>query len=122
MQCQVHRGTGETVPPEIWFSTYKEASARKLAAIIAEISEEQPQNTSHSSQAGDAPRRLNLNGRQTAVLRLVLEGRRNAEIAARLEISSSAVKNTLQQLFMKAEVNSRSQLVRVALENYRDLL
>lgn len=122
MRCQVHRGTGETVPAEIWFSTYAEASARKLAAIIAEIPEEQPQSTSPSSQNGNVPRGLNLNSRQTAVLRLVLEGRRNADIAVRLEISSSAVKNTLQQLFMKAGVNNRSQLVRVALENYRDLL
>jgi DNA-binding CsgD family transcriptional regulator len=32
------------------------------------------------------------------------------------------VKNTLQQLFAKTEVRTRSQLVRVALERYRELL
>jgi two-component system nitrate/nitrite response regulator NarL len=46
----------------------------------------------------------------------------NKEIAARLEISESAVKNTIQQLFAKAGVRTRSQLVRVALEKHRDIL
>jgi two-component system, NarL family, nitrate/nitrite response regulator NarL len=46
----------------------------------------------------------------------------NKEIAGRMEISESAVKNTLQQLFAKTNVRTRSQLVRVALEQYRDLL
>ena len=39
-----------------------------------------------------------------------------------LNVSESVVKNTLQQLFAKTEVRTRSQLVRVALECYRDLL
>jgi two-component system nitrate/nitrite response regulator NarL len=56
------------------------------------------------------------------VLRLVVQGLANKEIAAKLEISESAVKNTLQQLFTKTGVRTRSQLVRVALEQYRNLL
>ena len=43
-------------------------------------------------------------------------------IASRLNVSESVVKNTIQQLFAKTEVRTRSQLVRVALECYRDLL
>ena len=66
--------------------------------------------------------RPSLNDRQVAVLQRVLEGLPNREIASRLEMTPSAVKNTLQQLFSKAEVNNRSQLVRVALERYWDLL
>ena len=46
----------------------------------------------------------------------------NKEIAAKMNISDSGVKNTLQQLFGKTEVRTRAQLVRVALEHYRDLL
>jgi PAS domain S-box-containing protein len=42
--------------------------------------------------------------------------------ATRMEISESSVKNTLQQLFAKTTVRTRAQLVRVALEQYRDLL
>lgn len=56
------------------------------------------------------------------VLRLVVQGLANKEIAVQLKISESAVKNTLQQLFGKAGVRTRSQLVRVALEQYRELL
>jgi two-component system nitrate/nitrite response regulator NarL len=39
-----------------------------------------------------------------------------------MEVSESTVKNALQQLFAKTNVRTRSQLVRVALEQYRDLL
>jgi len=53
---------------------------------------------------------------------MVVQGLANKEIASRMEISESAVKNTLQQLFAKTEVRTRGQLVRVALERYRDLL
>ena len=44
------------------------------------------------------------------------------EVAGRLAVSESVVKNTLQQLFPKTEVRTCGQLVRVALERYRSLL
>jgi two-component system, NarL family, nitrate/nitrite response regulator NarL len=58
-----------------------------------------------------------LNDRQRDVLQGVFEGLSNKEIAARLDISEPYVKAILQQLFNKTGVRSRSQLVRVALEN-----
>jgi DNA-binding NarL/FixJ family response regulator len=58
-----------------------------------------------------------LNDRQREVLQGVFEGLSNKEIAARLDISEPYVKAILQQLFNKTGVRSRSQLVRVALEN-----
>jgi two-component system nitrate/nitrite response regulator NarL len=51
-----------------------------------------------------------------------MEGQASKEIAAQLQVSESSVKATLQQLFLKTGVRSRSQLVRVALEQYRDYL
>jgi len=63
-----------------------------------------------------------LNSRETDVLRLLVQGLANKEIAARMEISESTVKNTIQQLFAKTGVRTRSQLVRVALEQYRSIL
>lgn len=63
-----------------------------------------------------------LTQRERQVLSFVLEGLANKEIADRLEVSESAVKGTLQQLFSKTGVRTRSQLVRVALERYRDEL
>ncbi|MBI4482301.1 MAG: response regulator transcription factor [Acidobacteria bacterium] len=60
--------------------------------------------------------------RERAVLRGVFEGLANKEIADRLVISESSVKAALQQLFQKTGVRTRSQLVRIALEQYRDQL
>jgi two-component system nitrate/nitrite response regulator NarL len=55
-------------------------------------------------------------------LRLLVQGLANKEIASHTEMSESGVKKTLQQLFAKTDVRTRSQLVRVALERHRDLL
>jgi two-component system nitrate/nitrite response regulator NarL len=57
--------------------------------------------------------------RETQVLQGVFEGLSNKEIGARLHISESSVKAALQQLFRKTGVRTRSQLVRIALEEPR---
>lgn len=69
----------------------------------------------------ESPRRR-LTDRERQVLRGILEGLANKEIGNRLECSESAVKGILQQLFHKTGVRTRSQLVRIALEEYRDQL
>lgn len=66
----------------------------------------------------DAP--APLTERDRKVLRLLLEGYSNKEIAAEMNLSESAVKAALQQLFAKTGVRTRSQLVRIALEKLRD--
>ncbi len=119
MQCRGHRGNGESFLAEVWFSTYKEGLAPKLAAIIADVTEERLASHPHAAAPGE---RSSLTSRESGVLRLLVQGFANKEIASRMELSESAVKNTLQQLFAKTEVRTRSQLVRVALEQYRDLL
>lgn len=58
--------------------------------------------------------------RQRRVLRFVLEGLSNKEIAWHLQISESYVKAILQSLFQKTGVRTRGQLVRVAFEQYED--
>ena len=58
--------------------------------------------------------------REQQVLSGVFEGLANKEIAARIGVSASSVKATLQQLFLKTGVRTRSQLVRIVLEKYRD--
>jgi len=119
MQCLGHRRDGETFMAEVWFSTYKEGPANKLAAIITALDEP-------SSGLGltltDERGRPQLNDRESEVLRRLVQGKTNKEIASGLEISESAVKNALQQLFFKTNVRTRSQLVRVAVEQYRDLI
>lgn len=60
--------------------------------------------------------------RELQVLSYVFEGLGNKEIAARIGVSESSVKATLQQLFSKTGVHTRAQLVRIALEQYRNYL
>lgn len=54
---------------------------------------------------------------QASILRLLLEGLSNKEISGDLKISESAVKASIQELFRKTGVRTRSQLVRIALES-----
>lgn len=122
MQCRGHRGNGESFLAEVWFSSYKEGQTPKLAAIIADVTEERSAIPESPSTASNDQARTPLNNRESDVLRLLVQGLANKEIASRLDISESAVKNTIQQLFAKTEVRTRSQLVRVALECYRELL
>jgi len=121
MQCTGHRGNGESFTADVWFSTYKDGRTPKLAAIIADVTEEAAAANSNSPHA-EHQERVVLTERETEVLRSLVQGLANKEIANRLEVSESTIKNTLQQLFAKTNVRTRAQLVRVALEQYRDLL
>lgn len=60
-----------------------------------------------------------LTEREEQVLQSVFEGLTNKETAARLGVTEGAVKATLQHLFQKTGVRTRSQLVRVAIEGSR---
>jgi two-component system, NarL family, nitrate/nitrite response regulator NarL len=62
------------------------------------------------------------NDRQRSVLRFVMEGLSNKEIARQLRISESYVKSIVQSLFQKTGVRTRGQLVRVAVEHYENQL
>jgi DNA-binding CsgD family transcriptional regulator/PAS domain-containing protein len=121
MQCRGHRDNGESFTADVWFSTYKEGAAPKLAAIIGDVTEETVDHPSSSSCLPSRERAV-LNNREMDALRFLIQGLTNKEIATHMEVSESTVKNTLQQLFAKTEVRTRAQLVRVALERYRELL
>jgi two-component system nitrate/nitrite response regulator NarL len=71
-----------------------------------------------ASQPEGRPASKDFTERERAVLRGVFEGLSNKEIGARLDISESSVKAALQQLFHKTGVRTRSQLVRIALEQF----
>lgn len=83
--------------------------------------------TSETPRAADKPEEGSqpgpmFNERQRRVLRAVLEGLSNKEIAWRLQISESYVKAILQSLFQKTGVRTRGQLVRVVFEQYESEL
>jgi DNA-binding NarL/FixJ family response regulator len=58
--------------------------------------------------------------RERQVLSYVFEGLANKEIAGRIGVSESSIKAALQQLFAKTGVRTRSELVRIALERYKN--
>jgi two-component system, NarL family, nitrate/nitrite response regulator NarL len=60
-----------------------------------------------------------LTEREQTVLQCLVDGLSNRKIGDQIGLSESTVKATLQQLFKKAGVRTRSQLVRIALEGPR---
>lgn len=86
---------------ETWFDP------RCIQALVAAVERE-----------GQQARRNELTGREREVLQGVFSGLSNKEIGTQLNISEASVKSALQQLFVKTGVRTRSQLVRVALEEY----
>lgn len=72
-------------------------------------------------QGGARQSRKQLTDRESKVLKGVFEGWSNKELSTKLGISEASVKSALQQLFTKTGVRTRSQLVRVALEEQSNL-
>lgn len=64
-----------------------------------------------------APIQIDLTPREQSVLDLVAEGLMNKEIARRLETSVRNVEKYVSRLFSKTGTNSRTELVRYALEH-----
>lgn len=71
-----------------------------------------------SAQTESANRRRSLTSRQSEVLKGILDGLINKEIASKLKTSESSVKAVIQELFQKTGVRTRSQLVRIAIEKH----
>jgi two-component system nitrate/nitrite response regulator NarL len=81
-----------------------------LTSLFRSVDRSRPQN------------RPQLTDRDKTVLRFIFQGLTNKEISSRLEISEGAVKASLRQLFTKVGARTRAQLVKVALEQFRDQL
>ena len=116
--------TGNRLPPTCGFQHTKKArpkSWRRSSLRCTEEADGAPHRPPSEHNATERTE-VRLNDREMEVLRLLVQGLANKEIAARMDISESTVKNTLQQLFAKTNVRTRAQLVRVALEKYRDEL
>src|SRR4029077_19874961 len=65
MQCRGHRGNGESFLAEVWFSIYKEGAMPKLAAIIADVSEEQNGSADSASSSSNFQESPALNNRES---------------------------------------------------------
>jgi len=69
-----------------------------------------------ASSPSSQKRAQGMTPRERQVLRGILEGLTNKDIARQLGVSLSSIKGILQQLFDKTGVRTRSQLVRIAIE------
>jgi len=106
----------------------KHDSASLLAQGIRDVMagkvwlDQEQLQTALSTEAATPPpcKTTRFTKRERQVLSFVFEGLANKEIAARIGVSEGSVKSTLQQLFSKTGVRTRSQLVRIVLEQYRD--
>lgn len=74
------------------------------------------------SVEGGQPDRVTLSEREVKIMRLIFQGMANKEIGDKLSVAESTVKAALRVMFDKLGVRTRSQLVKVALEQYRDQL
>lgn len=99
----------------------KNVSASTLAEAIrvahAGVSTFSPEITPSLLALTPAGHTPQLTPRERDVLELIVEGYSNAEIAFRLEISKFTVKNHVSNILSKLSVNSRTEAVRVALQN-----
>jgi two-component system nitrate/nitrite response regulator NarL len=107
---------------------HKQHSARELAETIrrvavGEVFLEAPYLGAlmRANDKSHQPGR-NLTDRDWSVMRGVVQGLTNREIGGRLKISEAAVKASLRVLFEKVGVKSRAQLVKLAMEEYRERL
>jgi two-component system, NarL family, nitrate/nitrite response regulator NarL len=71
-----------------------------------------------SARAEQVENQRPLTSRQSEVMRGILDGLANKEIAWKLKASESSIKAAIQELFHKAGVRTRSQLVRIAIEKH----
>lgn len=102
---------------------HKQHAAEDLKRSIREVFEGRALIDEHYlrqlMQVDDGSSGVRLTNREKQILRFLMEGLANKEMAVHLKLSESAVKAALQVLFNKTGVRTRSQLVRVALEQHR---
>jgi two-component system, NarL family, nitrate/nitrite response regulator NarL len=91
---------------------------RQIVNGTDELEREAANNVLKELKSGDQEGQCPLTPRERQVLCGVFSGRTNKEIAYKLGVSEPLVKAFVQQLFRKAGVRSRAQLVRAAVERY----
>jgi two-component system nitrate/nitrite response regulator NarL len=106
---------------------WSDSTTRDLSACVWEVIRGATWRDSNRLQRAleGAPRQLPawavpFSERQAQVLKGIAAAHGNKEIAARLGVSENSVKCTVQQIFEKIGVRSRSELVRVVMEEFPD--
>lgn len=90
------------------FKFFHSESPKKFVGIY--IIEE---TVSHRLDMNEIRKQFRLTRRETDILRRVLDGMKNVEIAEELEISEQTVKDHLSNIYMKSGVGNRFDLARL---------
>ena len=99
-------------------SAGEEGETPDIAELAKQIAQIKALLTQKNALAqSPAPFNIDLTPREQSVLNLVAEGLMNKEIARRLETSVRNVEKYVSRLFSKTGTNSRTELVRFALEH-----
>lgn len=98
--------------------TTESAESPDIAALTSQMARIESLLSGRSSIAqSPSPIKIDLTPREQSVLDLVAQGLMNKEIARRLETSVRNVEKYVSRLFSKTGTNSRTELVRFALEH-----
>ena len=98
--------------------TSENAESPDIAALTSQMARIESLLSGRSSIAqSPSPIKIDLTPREQSVLDLVAQGLMNKEIARRLETSLRNVEKYVSRLFSKTGTNSRTELVRFALEH-----
>lgn len=95
---------------------------RKVAADEVCLEDSYLKPLFRSVSRGHAEGYPELTERDKTILRCVFQGLSSKAIGSHLQLTEGAVKASIHQLFQKLEVHTRAQLVKIALEQYRDQL
>jgi two-component system, NarL family, nitrate/nitrite response regulator NarL len=109
----MHRLASKGVKGILWKNAGFRALTRAIRQAALDPSKAMYVKAGESAAHLEAPTFTN---RQMDIARAVLMGCATKEIAGELDVSESAVKSTIQQLFAKTGTRSRPQLVRALLE------
>ena len=120
-QCAVRRILAFGVAGIVW----NDSTMRDLLACVREVVRGATWKDGQYLKRvlGGSPRQLPswalpFSERQALVLKGVAAAQANKEIAARLGVSETSVKCTVQQIFEKTGARSRSELVRIVMERF----
>jgi DNA-binding NarL/FixJ family response regulator len=98
-------------------AAFLEMSAGLWAVMAKQIDARlRPARPSRGARMASQKTNRSLTERECQVLRGVFEGRTNKQIGIAIGVSESAVKATLQHLFRKIQVRTRTQLVRAVVD------
>lgn len=97
-------------------SNFEEFSERQIACV-SQLAK-QIENILFESRISKAVLAFSLSSREEDVLRLIVEGLSNSDIGERLDVSVSTVKKHVYNIFNKAGVYSRTQLLSLVYGNW----